>query len=803
MTAPTIEAPEVDEELPVEDVPAEELPAAPTTMPEGAKPISLPVMAIEGMDTADGRWLEPGGISHRALPLSLLAQVRTPDGGGGGHDNAYIVGAITEMVRRPGPEVVQKTTGQPFPEGTFVWSGKGWMYPDVPEGKSAYQMVMDRALSGNSVDLSDLVVELEYPEDSNPDDPNERPSRMRMMQAVIAASTLVAQPAFADAYVEVDGELMVPDGGQVITASAVSFRAIGLDSHCAPCALGLGLADGEEDIVPGSEADPDVQVEPDEKPAHTGGMVALVPADPTLLAVPGGDPAEELHMTLAYLGDDVTGWDGEIVAAVHQRALSITDHSLEGAPGGPVEEVAVGDYRGPGQMGPVTLNVFAHALFNPNGGADGQEPATVYLFDGSEQRGTAEAIQSEVVYRLRELLGELRFPEQHERWEPHVTAGYGVEPSALNFTGPVTFDRLRVALGGNVTDYPLGGGEPMVAAIAPPPLPAEAFHIPEPDGPQALAITEGPDGRHYLSGHIAAWGVCHIGFPGQCRTAPRSPSGYAYFHTGAVLTDAGELAVGQITLDASHAELTSNAQMAARHYDHTGTAAADVRLTDGEHGIWASGVVRGTLTAEQLHRFRASAASGDWRAVRGQLEMVAVLSVNVPGFPVPRARVASGAPISLVAAGALPANVPDGQLGLNRADRELLAWAREKMLAERQATALAELDALVDVGALHEGALAELDEVFADWPPLVDDLANWVEKAGGLPKYIKRIAKHLQEKGMDQSQAIATAVNAAKKMCSTGDTNWPGSQEVNAGSRAEACAAVEEWEAKKAKATEE
>lgn len=712
MTAPTIEAPEVDEELPVDDPPEAELPEDPSAIPEGTRAVVLPVMVVEGMDTADGRYLEPGGLSHRALPISLLAQVRTPDGGGAGHDNAHIVGAITEMVRRPGPEVIQKTTGEAFPEGTFVWSGKGWMYTDVPEGKSAFQMVMDRALSGNSVDLSDLDVEFEYAPDVDPNDPNAGWTRMRMRSAIIAASTLVPQPAFADAYVEVDGELMVPDGGQVITASAVSFRAIGVDQNCAPCALGLGLADDEEP-VPGSAGDPDVQVEPDAKPAHTGGMVALLPADPSLLAVPGGDAPEELHMTLAYLGDDVTGWDGEVVAAVHQRALALTDHAAEGAPPGPVEEVEVGEYRGPGQMGPVTLNVFAHALFNPNGGPDGQDPATVYLFDGSEQRGTAEAIQSEVVYRMRDLLGDLLFPEQHERWEPHVTAGYGVEPTALNFTGPVTFDRLRVALGGNVTDYPLGGGEPMVAAVAPRPLPAQAFSVPEPDGPTALSITEGPDGVLYLSGHVAAWGVCHIGFPGQCRTAPRSASGYAYFHTGAVLTDAGELAVGQITLDAAHAELTSNAQMAARHYDHTGTAAADVRLTDGEHGIWACGIVRGTLTAEQLHRFRASAASGDWRAVRGQLEMVAVLSVNVPGFPVPRARVASGAPIALVAAGALAAVESTGQLGLSRADRELLSWARDKMLAERQAVALEEILA-IPFAELQEQAQAELDAVFTE-----------------------------------------------------------------------------------------
>lgn len=75
---------------------------------------------------------------------------------------------------------------------------------------------------------------------------------------------------------------------------------------------------------------------------------------------------------------------------------------------------------------------------------------------------------------------------------------------------------------------------------------------------------------------------------------------------------------------------------------------------------------------------------------------------------------------------------------------------------------------------------------------------NWVENAGGLPSYIERIAVHL-EGSMGTSAAIATAINAAKKMCATGDLNFPGSQNVNPGSRAEACAAVAEWEALKAK----
>jgi hypothetical protein len=51
---------------------------------------------------------------------------------------------------------------------------------------------------------------------------------------------------------------------------------------------------------------------------------------------------------------------------------------------------------------------------------------------------------------------------------------------------------------------------------------------------------------------------------------------------------------------------------------------------------------------------------------------------------------------------------------------------------------------------------------------------------------------------MSISHAIATAVNVAKKMCATGDLNFPGHQSVNAGSRAEACNAVRQWEKMKA-----
>ena len=76
---------------------------------------------------------------------------------------------------------------------------------------------------------------------------------------------------------------------------------------------------------------------------------------------------------------------------------------------------------------------------------------------------------------------------------------------------------------------------------------------------------------------------------------------------------------------------------------------------------------------------------------------------------------------------------------------------------------------------------------------------NWVEQVGGLPSYIERVAKHLHyEKGYPISRAIATAINHAKKMCSTGRA-FGGKVSVSGKARAVACKAVADWEAKKAR----
>ena len=187
----------------------------------------------------------------------------------------------------------------------------------------------------------------------------------------------------------------------------------------------------------------------------------------------------------------------------------------------------------------------------------------------------------------------------------------------------------------------------LIAAGIPVAPPSSWFNNPNLDKPTPLTVEN--DGRVF--GHIATWATDHIGLPFATKP-PRSRSSYAYFHTGSLHTEDGDLVpVGQITLTGGHAPLDASAASAAAHYDNTRSAWCDVHAGEDEFGIWVAGALRPSISPEQIRAVRASAPSGDWRPVNGRLEMVAVCSVNVPGFPVTRAFVASGSLLSLVAAG--------------------------------------------------------------------------------------------------------------------------------------------------------
>lgn len=70
---------------------------------------------------------------------------------------------------------------------------------------------------------------------------------------------------------------------------------------------------------------------------------------------------------------------------------------------------------------------------------------------------------------------------------------------------------------------------------------------------------------------------------------------------------------------------------------------------------------------------------------------------------------------------------------------------------------------------------------------------NWVNKAGGLPAYIRAVAHAFRRKGLSESESIRRAIGVIR--------NWAeGKGNVTAATRARAAAALAAWDALKAKA---
>lgn len=224
-----------------------------------------------------------------------------------------------------------------------------------------------------------------------------------------------------------------------------------------------------------------------------------------------------------------------------------------------------------------------------------------------------------------------------------------------------------------------------------PPLEPPVAWFQDPKFKDYTPLTVTKDGRVY--GHIAEWGTCHVSHAqnGQCIMPPHSSSGYMRFHYGALLTAEGsEIAVGHLTMDTRHAGGKLSPAATLSHYEDTGTVIADVRAGEDNWGIWVSGALRPDATPNQVRALRSAPISGDWRRYGTDLELVAALAVNVPGFGVPRPQglVAGGAVVSLVAAGMLPPRkvLPPGAEGALSVDD--LRYLKRLVQRERQEEAI-------------------------------------------------------------------------------------------------------------------
>lgn len=206
----------------------------------------------------------------------------------------------------------------------------------------------------------------------------------------------------------------------------------------------------------------------------------------------------------------------------------------------------------------------------------------------------------------------------------------------------------------------------------------------QPDLDRLTPLTVSDTGRVF--GHIAAWESCHVGLPG-CVTPPNSVSGYSYFHVSEQATaDGPVLPVGTLVAGPRHADAQMAFQAAQAHYDDPSAAVARVMAGEDEHGIWVAGWLLPGASPQAVDIFRSSPVSGDWRRIGGSLEMIAVCSVNTPGFPVPRARVAfsNGAQRALIGSfGITPQEGPEPQFRntakVIKGARARWAWAQTGM----------------------------------------------------------------------------------------------------------------------------
>lgn len=212
--------------------------------------------------------------------------------------------------------------------------------------------------------------------------------------------------------------------------------------------------------------------------------------------------------------------------------------------------------------------------------------------------------------------------------------------------------------------------------------PLEWFAQPDLDRLTPLTISD--TGR--IFGHIGGRDTCHVGLPG-CVTPPMGHSDYSHFHVAAQEVQGGfTLPVGTLVAGPRHADPQLAFRAAQEHYDDVDARVAKVVAGEDEFGIWVAGWMLPDAKPEAVEVFKSSPVSGDWRWIGGQLELIAVCSVNTPGFPVPRARVAfsNQSQTALIAStGALPVEGSGAQsvlaypsLATVETARAKWAWAR-------------------------------------------------------------------------------------------------------------------------------
>lgn len=612
---------------PGEPVQAEPVPDVPPEW-DDEMDIEVPwhgILAVEGIPTGDLRRFASQALTYDAFPMSLTWQRASAER----HDGSVVIGRITNAWTDP--------DGLVRGEGMFRIS---------PEADEVIDMIANGDIRGVSVELDSVA--MEYSDaDGNQIDLETMSSDTDVYQHLTAgrvrSATVLPVPAFAESYVALGPW---PEGE-------------GLVASCAPC-LAREMDEYHADLVQfaiseeswdgaGSRFD-DAQW----KRACVVDRGAEFDTPKTRYAVPIREPGGSLNR-----------------AAVHNAASRIGEVQASASAIAAGKRKLVAAYRQLGEDPPEGLTASAFAVDTHDAPGWVTHPEETQTLRTYWTRGEGAA-----KIRWGQAGDFNRCRRQLAKYVPNPSHLAGTCAN-LHYVALGVWPGRETAASSPRTAGVLaasGGAPAPEAEVLTPPAPtypkAAWFQNPYLPGPSPITIIQDADtGTYRFVGHAARWGECHIGLGlsvGQegCTVAPHSVSNYAYYRTGAVETDEGLIPTGPITMATGHADSFLSHGPAAAHYDNTGTVVADVAAGEDEHGIWLAGVFRPGVTAQQRAELLAGTISGDWRWIGGNLEMVATLAVNTPGFPIPRVGVAAsgGRQIALIAAGIVPPrdNVGDG-----------------------------------------------------------------------------------------------------------------------------------------------
>lgn len=619
------------------------------------------LVAPTEVPTGDGRMFASGKMTHRPLPLPLMVRF-----GSGGHEGATVVGTVTRIFDGPGGYWGE---GE-FLDPTFV--------PEVP--KAMY--LLSKKVMGPSVDLDrDFTVEAI----KHPTRIDKRAGKFNEYNVI--GITLVPMPAFHQVHLSVDSmddkallASVMPDM-DMAAWQLTSFDVNGDSWKNWPIAPRDFKFDADDAV---------------KRIAYWSGIGGENPDLNRYASVFLWRNGNQAGDTLAQdsfrlpLADIINNQPHLIYHAAYSAAALLSG-AHGGLPNIPDEDKA--------QMVPVIVEIYAAlaAAFNdpnlrspfeqdtrptviassePDDCGCSEMSSTVYInIVGEPYPQVATSANGETFNYMGPVTvspsmpsmpsvrsfnedepygdvkyadtgfqkdGKSRYPLDSEEHCRSAWAYINMPKNAAKYSAEelkIVKGRIREALEKYDVDVADDGkmsaaeGKSLVASVAPLAPPAAWFQDPKLDGPTQLTI----DAKGRVYGHLAQWKVCHVGIGKACVMAPKTRSQYGYFKVGKILTDDGSVAqIGKITLGTGHASPHWGIMPSREHYDNTGWAAAVVSVGEDRHGIWVNGALTGNMTPEKVAELRAAALSGDWREVNGNLELIAALAVNNPGFPVYR-----------------------------------------------------------------------------------------------------------------------------------------------------------------------